>query len=205
MEHAAAARLNLRTADLVIEAANGDQASWDALVDRFSSMVWSVARRRLNAADAADVCQTTWMQLVRHLDRIEQPERVGAWLATTARRESLRVQRRAGRQIPTLDDDVTHHLDNDVCSRRTAPRTAVDGDLLVAERDVEVREVFKQLPPRCQKILRLLMADSPPSYRDLSNLLDIPVGSIGPTRARCLEHLRRLAESAGLTLADDER
>src|ERR1700736_5759838 len=86
-------------------AAAGDATAWDALVGRYSNLVWAVARgHRLNAADAADVSQTTWLRLVEHLDRIEQPERVGAWLATTARRESLRVLRMAGRQIPNGDD-----------------------------------------------------------------------------------------------------
>ena len=85
-------------ADLVFAAKAGDSQAWNALVDRFASTVWAVARaHRLSAADAADVSQTTWMRLVEHLDRIEQPERVGAWLATTARRESLRILRLGGR------------------------------------------------------------------------------------------------------------
>jgi DNA-directed RNA polymerase specialized sigma24 family protein len=79
-------------------AAVGEQAAWDALVDRFGPTVWAIARaHRLNPSDAADVSQTTWLRLVENLHRIEQPERVGAWLATTARRESLRVLRLASR------------------------------------------------------------------------------------------------------------
>src|SRR5262249_30080363 len=90
---------------MVRAASTGDQRSWDGLHDQFKSMVWSIARAHgLSAADAADVSQTTWTRLVEHVDRIKQPEYVGAWLATTARRESLRVLRVSGRQIPTPDD-----------------------------------------------------------------------------------------------------
>ncbi len=91
--------------DLVRRASGGDQAAWDSLVDRFAGTVWAIARaHRLDEATAADVSQTTWLQLVAHIDRIEQPERIGAWLATTARRESLRVIRMAGRHVVTGED-----------------------------------------------------------------------------------------------------
>src|SRR4051795_2193299 len=90
--------------ELVLSAAEGDQAAWDALVDRFAGLVWSIARaHRLSAADAADVSQTTWLRLVEHLGRIRDPERVGAWLAATARNESLRPLRRAQRGPPPRD------------------------------------------------------------------------------------------------------
>src|SRR5206468_5582762 len=94
-------------ADLVRAAAGGDEAAWNALVDRFSSLVWATARaHRLSRDDAADVAQTTWLRLVEHLDRIREPERLGAWLATTARHESLRVIRRGGREQPTDQSDL---------------------------------------------------------------------------------------------------
>src|SRR5579862_4969584 len=81
-------------------AAGGDAKAWDCLVERFNNLVWAVARsHRLSSADAADVSQTTWLRLVENLDRIQQPERLGAWLATTARRESLAAIRRGGRHV----------------------------------------------------------------------------------------------------------
>jgi DNA-directed RNA polymerase specialized sigma24 family protein len=81
-------------------ASGGDSRAWDALVQRYANLVWAVARsHRLSSADAADVSQTTWLRLVEHLDRINQPERLGAWLATTARRESLAAIRRGGRHV----------------------------------------------------------------------------------------------------------
>lgn len=182
-------------AGLVAAAAAGDQQAWNALVERFASTVWAIARgHRLNAADAADVSQTTWLRLVEHLDRIEQPERVGAWLATTARRESLRVIRLGGRQVPSGENmEVIPDL---------APSLSPDHRLLASERDRLVSQLVEQLPTRSRILLRLLSADSPLSYRDISESLDMPIGSIGPTRARALEHLRKLAIRSGLRLEE---
>ncbi len=182
-------------ATLVDAAAQGDQDAWNALVDRFASLVWAVARGyRLNAADAADVSQTTWLRLVEHLHRIEQPERVGAWLVTTARRESLRVLRIGGRQIPR-GDDLEVLAD-------PAPSPTLDHDLLAAERDDLVAQLIEKLPPRSQLLLRLLNADSPLSYREVSEVMSMPIGSIGPTRARALEQLRHLAVQSGVNLEE---
>jgi RNA polymerase sigma factor (sigma-70 family) len=180
---------------LVRAAAAGDHGAWNALVDRFASTVWAIARSyRLNAADAADVSQTTWLRLVEHLDRIEQPERIGAWLATTARRESLRVFRVSGRQIPSGDGlDVMPD---------PAPSPALDHRLVAGERDHLVSELVEQLPPRSRLLLRMLSADSPLSYREISEALSMPIGSIGPTRARALDQLRKLAIRAGLNPDD---
>ena len=179
--------------DLVRAAGGGDFGAWNELVNRFAGMVWTVARRhRLSAADAADVSQTTWLRLVEQLNRIEHPERVGGWLATTARRESLRVLRLAERQVPTADEMFLDLTLPDV----VAPDDVVGN----AERDRELWKVFSQLPSRCQLMLQLLGGDEPLSYAELSEVLDMPVGSIGPTRARCLEHLRRFAASRGISI-----
>lgn len=178
---------------LVKAAAGGDRRAWDALVERFAGTVWAIARaHRLNAADAADVSQTTWLRLVEHLDRLDQPERVGAWLATTARRESLRVIRISGRQVANGDDfDVV-----------PATSASPDHNLISAERDRIVTALVYQLPQRSRVLLRLLSADSPLSYRDISEALCMPIGSIGPTRARALEQLRRIAARSGYDLEE---
>jgi RNA polymerase sigma factor (sigma-70 family) len=177
-------------AQLVRDAAQGDQAAWDRLVDRFNGLVWSVARAyRLERADAGDVVQTTWLRLVEHLGRLQDPERVGAWLATTARRECLRTLRMSSRVLPTeaelLPDPGTD-----------APLAA---GLLTDERDRALWTAFGGLSERCQALLRLLVADPPPSYEDVGAALDMPIGSIGPTRQRCLDRLRGLAVTAGVT------
>jgi RNA polymerase sigma factor (sigma-70 family) len=178
-------------AALVKGAADGDQQAWNELVDRYAGTVFATARgHRLNAADAADVSQTTWLRLVEHLDRIEQPERVGAWLATTARRESLRVLRLAGRQVPNGEDFAS------VPDARGSE--SPEHDMAVKERAALVNNLVDQLPVRSQVLLRLLSADSPASYREITETLGMPIGSIGPTRARALEQLRRLAMAAGL-------
>jgi len=170
---------------LLRAAARGDERSWNVLVDRHSGLVWAIARNhRLSAADCDEVFQTTWLRLVEHAARLHDPAKVGGWLATTARHESLRMLRRSGRQIPMGDDlpEPPQH----------AP--GLDEDLLRRERDASLWSAFARLPERDQQLLRLLSADPAPSYEEIGAALDMPVGSIGPTRARCLERLRREAE-----------
>jgi RNA polymerase sigma factor (sigma-70 family) len=180
---------------LVKAASDGDQEAWNRLVERFASTVWAIARgHRLSSADAADVFQTTWLRLLEHLDRIEQPERVGAWLATTARRECLRVLRLADRQIASGKDFEV--IPDPVAS------IAPDREIIAEERKTLVNRLVDRLPMRSQLLLRLLTADSPLSYREISEALSMPIGSIGPTRARALEQLRRLALGAGVNLEE---
>jgi len=179
--------------ELVRSASAGHVEAWNAIVDRFAGLVWAIARRhRLSDADAADVSQTTWLRLVEHLDRIEDPDRIGGWLATTARRESLRVLRLADRQIPAAQDDFV-----DVVA---VNELAVDTALLNEERDRELWELVAGLPARCQLLLEMLTNEASLSYVEIGEALSMPTGSIGPTRARCLEHLRRLAASRGIYL-----
>ena len=176
---------------LVQAAAQGDQEAWDMLVDRFGGLVWSVARsHRLHGADAADVSQTTWLRLVEHLGRLRDPDRVAGWLATTARNECLRVIRKAGRQVPTGDEEQFERGGEDA---------EPDLPLLTAERDSELWRAFAGLSPRCQTLLRLLMADPPAGYQDIAAALEMPIGSIGPTRGRCLGALKERLVQAGIT------
>jgi RNA polymerase sigma factor (sigma-70 family) len=179
---------------LVRAAAAGDQSAWNELVEEFASTVWAIARgHRLNSADASDVFQTTWLRLVEHLGRIEQPERAGAWIATTARRECLRMLRMSRRQVPRDDFDFVPD-----------PVTFAppDRNLVVEERRHLVSQLVDQLPPRSGLLLRLLSADSPLSYKEISEALSMPIGSIGPSRQRALEQLRKLVLRAGLNSED---
>jgi RNA polymerase sigma factor (sigma-70 family) len=171
------------TTELVKGAADGDSRAWDAIVERYAGMVWAVCRGcGLSRSDAAEVSQTTWLRLVERLSSIHDPERLGSWLAVTARREAWQVSRRSGRTIPT-DTEA-----------KLADREAdedIDHALLARERQDLLRQAFDTLHPRCQRLLRLLTADPAPAYVDVAAALDMPIGSIGPTRARCLECLRK--------------
>jgi RNA polymerase sigma factor (sigma-70 family) len=175
---------------LLSAATEGDQAAWDALVQRYTGLLWSIARGfRLSTTDAADTVQLTWLKFVEHLGTIADPERLPAWLATTMRRECLQLIRRRVRE-PKLDDwSVTEVVD---------PAPPVEHKLLEAERDRALLHALATLSERCQRLLRVLMASPPPAYSEVSSALDIPVGSIGPTRQRCLGRLREVVIADGL-------
>ena len=170
---------------LMTRTAPGGQQEWDALVERYAPLIWSICRRyQLGDADAQDVGQAVWLQLVRHLGKIRDPAAIPGWLATTTRRECARILRTSrGPQaaghtlaIETLPDE----------QRRTAEQ-----ELLAAERHTALREAFTRMPPCCQQLIALLIEDPPVPYAQIGAKLGIPAGSIGPRRGRCLEKLRR--------------
>jgi RNA polymerase sigma factor (sigma-70 family) len=175
----------VNVADLVRRAAEGDRGAWERLVDQFARLIWSITMDfKLTESDAADVVQTTWLRLLEHIHRIEHPDRVGSWLAATARNECLRslaAQKRVvlGHDDDDLDDAMSHGPE-------------IDERLLADERAQTVRDAMSRLPGRWQRLLELLMADPPTSYTEISDELGLPVGSIGPTRGRCLARLRVL-------------
>ena len=172
----------VETARLVRAAAGGSAQAWDALVARHSSLLRTIARSyRLNRADTEDVVQTTWLRFLEHLPRITTPESVRGWLATTARRECLRVLRQGAKCLPSEELP-------EAPLQRDAP--GIEARLLESERDEELWQAFGRLPTRDQALLGLLIADPPLSYEQISCAMDMPTGSIGPTRARCLSRLR---------------
>lgn len=182
----------LSVAALVSRAGQGDSRAWEELVARFGGMIAATGRRyRLSPADVAELQQTTWLRLVENIHRIEQPERVGGWLATTARRESLQLLRRASKYNGGADQMLANMPDKHLPEPDAVP--------IAQERDAVLKAAWSHLKPRCQELLSLLVADDPMGYKDLSQLLQMPVGSIGPTRARCLEHLRKLIAEEDLT------
>jgi RNA polymerase sigma factor (sigma-70 family) len=185
-----------RVAALVAAAAGGDEGAWSGLVDHFAGLVWSVIRGyRMSAADAADVSQTTWLRLAEHIHKVREPERTGAWLATTAGRECLRLIRHNQRAVPSDDIFLAEVPDAD-------PAVAPESRVLILERDGELWEAFSELPEKAQMLLRLLFADPPPSYEEISALTGMPVGSIGPTRGRYLAQLKGRMELRTLQSAD---
>lgn len=171
----------------VRRAAEGDQEAWQQIVEQYSALVWSVARRhRLGEAATADAVQTTWLALVEHLSSIRDPCALPGWLATTARHASLQVLRQATRLTP-LDER------EDLVGTAETPEVTV----LRHERVAMVRTAMGRLSERDQDLLTVLVADPPVAYTEISRRLDMPVGSIGPTRMRALARLRARLETVG--------
>ena len=182
MERSAATRSE--AASLVVQAAVGDQEAWSRLVDHYARLVWAVTRSfHLSDSDAADVSQVVWLRLLEHITRID-PERAGAWLVITTRRECLRVLAFRKRVLLTYESSVLEGV--------PADQPALDADLLAGERADDVRRALRSLPERWQQLLGMLMADPPLPYAVISETLGLPVGSIGPMRGRCLDKLRVL-------------
>jgi RNA polymerase sigma factor (sigma-70 family) len=184
----AARRGERDTEALVTAAAAGEPVAWKQLIDRYAVLIRSVCRsHRLCDADADDVAQLTWLRAVEHIGRLRDPDRFGAWIGTTARHECLAVLRGRKRVVPTADE---------IAQPLYAAHADADETELAAERRDAVRNALAALPPRQQTLLRLLHAESEPSYDEIGSALDMPVGSIGPTRGRALERLRRELQHA---------
>jgi RNA polymerase sigma factor (sigma-70 family) len=179
----------LDVGQLVRRAAAGDRGAWERLVDQYSRLVWAMTRDfKLAESDASDVVQATWLRLLENIDRIQYPERISSWLATTARHECLR-HLAAGKRVMVVQDD------HDAFSDAVGHQPDVDERLLAQERAQAVRDALSTLPSRSQRLLELLMADPPVSYTEISDQLGVPIGSIGPTRGRCLERLRLVLQA----------
>jgi RNA polymerase sigma factor (sigma-70 family) len=177
---------------LVQRAAAGDEQAWNEIVDRYSGLLWSVARScGLSRQRADDVVQTAWLRLLQHIGDLRDPDRVGAWLATTARREALRSIAACRREAPQGDESMWDRADTS--------QDPPDAGILRREQHERLAAAIAELPPRQQQLLRLLTADPSLSYRDVAAATGMPIGSIGPTRSRAMERLRAL-----LAEEDDE-
>lgn len=171
---------DLTHGELLRLAAAGERAAWDALVERFGQMVWSVARGfRLDDATAKDVTQTVWMRLIENIDSIKDPERLPGWLATTCRRESLRVTRARERDTPT---DFAYDIED--------PAPSLEDVLIGDEENRLVVAAFRSLDEACRELLRLMTIEPALSYEEMSEITGRPIGSLGPTRARCVDKLK---------------
>jgi RNA polymerase sigma factor (sigma-70 family) len=179
-------------AALVHAAREGRQDAWDAIVDRFLPLVGAIIRRhRLSEADGDDVSQTVWLRLVEHLDALREPEALPGWIRTTTRNECLRVLAARGR-VQVVDPQEGGSFPD------ASSDQAVDDELLAAERRQALREALAELPAGRRDLLLLLLSDPPLAYEEISARLGLPIGSIGPTRARALEQLRRTRALRGL-------
>jgi RNA polymerase sigma factor (sigma-70 family) len=167
---------------VVAAAARGDEQAWALLQERYATRVRSVARtHRLTPHDIDDVAQATWLRLLENIGNLRNADGVGAWLETTARRECLAVLRQRKRERPTDDAYLTDKPCEPVAEQR----------LVAAERSKALAERLAQLPLHQRRVLVAMLAEPAPAYIEIATSLQIPVGSIGPTRARSLERLRR--------------
>jgi RNA polymerase sigma factor (sigma-70 family) len=182
-------------APLVRAAKAGDGGAWDSLVRRFTPTLRGIVRGyRLNAADVDDVVQSAWTSAFVHIGGLREPEAIGGWLAVTARREALRTIERRGREILVDEPDP---------SGRTETPTA-ERALIKAEETDAVHAAVDRLPDRQRRLMRALLSDSELAYTEVSNRLEMPVGSIGPTRERALAVLRRDRRLSALLIASEK-
>jgi RNA polymerase sigma factor (sigma-70 family) len=169
-------------AGLLAAAARADQSAWDEIVERYSPMLVSVVSRfRLNPAQVDDIAQTVWLRLVEHLGSLREPEALPGWIATTARRESLRVLANERRSSP-----MSAVTEAGLVSDQPSP----DEELLRSERHEALLAGLAELPARMRELLLMLIQDPPLTYAEITERTGMPVGSVGPTRARALERLR---------------
>ena len=180
--------IDVELAGTVKEAISGSQEAWNLLVERFSGLVWSIARSQLlDISDASDVSQTVWLRLAEHIGVLREPEHVDAWLAVTARHEAQRVQKRRQFQVPVSYERLLRLPEAN-------PRHP-EAEVIAAEESETLWRAFALLGEACRTLLRMLITDPPPSYAVVSETLGLPIGSIGPTRSRCLNHLREQFET----------
>lgn len=180
---------------LVAGCLRGEAKSWEALVKRYQRLVFTIVRRMgMDEHMAADVFQTVFSRLLTHLPRIAEPARLQAWIVTTAKREALLQRRRAERTVSMTDDgDAGEEIREwDIADSTPRAEDALD-ELQQIER---VRQGLDRLDPRCRRLMQMLFddADTPVAYGDMADQLNMAVGSIGPTRARCLDKLRRFLD-----------
>lgn len=183
--------------DLVAAAIDGDERAWDRIVERYLPLVFSVLRPfGLSRSDAQDVSQTLWLHLVEHLEGVRDPRALPAWIAVTTRNEAIRLVRLRGRtvQVDPMESQVLDILSD-------AP--AVDDELLRSERRQMLRDGLAELPTKQQELLLLLTADPPVPYQEISQRLNMPIGSIGPTRALYLDRLRSTTAMREFSSSDD--
>ncbi|MFG2293837.1 RNA polymerase sigma factor [Streptomyces sp. NPDC048603] len=178
---------NVALPKLVDDCLAGSQESWNEIVDRYSPLIWAIARsHRLGTVDCEDVSQVTWMRVIQHLEKLREPEKLAGWISVAARRESLKHIQKTGRSTPIEDPEV---FDRPQPSENQPEERA-----LTQERHDQVLLAYCSLSPKCQALLGLLVAEPPMSYDGVSAALGMARGSIGPIRARCLRHLERALE-----------
>jgi RNA polymerase sigma factor (sigma-70 family) len=167
----------------------GDPAALDDLVRVMSPVLWHVVRAtNLGKEQSEDVVQTAWLALVRSADSVGDPQAVARWLCTTARREAWRVGKTSGRSTVLDDEALEWHL---------PARGSPEAEVVLGDEHARLWASLGRLPERCQKLLRIVAMEPRPDYARIASELDMPIGSIGPTRGRCLDKLRNELQQTG--------
>jgi len=183
--------------DLDTRAGAGDEGAWNEIVERYIPLVWKICvRYQLSAADIEDVGGTVWLGLFEQLGKLREPAALPGWLATTTQRECLRVLKQS-RRYELFGGDP-----GDGVLAAEAGKAMIEEEILLAERNAKLRAALAELAEDDRRLLTLLLSDPPLPYARISEILGMPQGSIGPTRARCLARLRRSPYLRGLTDAD---
>jgi RNA polymerase sigma factor (sigma-70 family) len=159
----------------------GDRSAFDMLVRRCHGLVWSIGwSAGLSRPEIEDVSQVVWLRFLEHLPTLREPAAAIGWIGTTARRESYRTTAKRRHEVGSNSDQD-----------RTDNTPTPDDQLVSKEATGAVRVALGRLGPRCRTLFEFLLADPPLSYEFISQSMELPIGSIGPTRARCLDQLRR--------------
>lgn len=183
--------MNQSDLELVLACRRGDQLAWELLIRRYQRLIYAIPLRAgLPEDQAAEIFQDVFTTLFEKLHDIKEPERLQAWLVTTARRKTLRT---ISRSLVQQRSEVDPYEQTDDAAAIRDETPLPDEQLLIMEEQHRIRTALAQLDERCRTLLELLFyVSEPPSYADIARALDIPEGSVGPTRARCLAKLLRL-------------
>jgi RNA polymerase sigma factor (sigma-70 family) len=191
---------------LVQAARERDSSAWAAIIQRYAELIRHVAGRyRLSTADVEDVSQLVWLKLFDHLDRIREPRALPGWIATTTANACLGMAKTQARAIPT--DPVALTERNVAMSPLSAASEPKEPTAVLQRQEdwLFLRKGLDELPTEQRDLLILLMADPPLTYKQISQQLGRPIGSIGPTRARILEKLRNTDAMRAMAVIDDPR
>jgi len=177
--------------ELISLCLKGDALAWEALITRYRRLIYSIpVRFAFDPADASDVFQSVCLKLLEHLHDIKDDRKISGWLVTTTTRQCIHLKQLKTRE--TASDDGT-------LKEQTDPANSIEELKILTEREQAVRDSVEELTPRCRNLIGMLYFDSKfPSYDEIGQRMEMPVASIGPTRARCLEKLRAVLRRRGI-------
>jgi RNA polymerase sigma factor (sigma-70 family) len=184
--------------ELLAACLRGENSAWEALVDRYAALIYSIPfKYGFEEADASDVFQSVCVTLLEKVGSIRAPQGLAAWIITTTNRQCLGLIRQRRRELSHSAVDGSAVVEFDPADPDRLP----EDELVSLERQQMVRTAIRQLPPNCRELVEALYSDArqPTSYQQLAEGLGMPMNSLGPTRARCLEKLRRLLTAAGFS------